>query len=224
MNEIPRGRVAGWGALVAVLAAIGYAGRIAAGPPDRDVLYHYSTAVGGAIQFAVIGGVLLALARNLDLVEVLALRRPRSWRRGLGYAALALVSIWVVGLALSPFLNAGKDQGLVPKQWEPSHAWAYAANFVVIALIAPLLEESLFRGFGMSAIQPLLGSPAAVCLTALAWTLAHGLVAGFPVLLAFGIILGVVRLRTGSVLPGMLTHATFNAISLIVAVTTKVGS
>ena len=224
MSAVPRGRVAGWGALVALLAAIGYAGRIAAGPPDRNVLYHWSTAVGGLVQFAIIGAVLLALARRLDLAEVLALRPPQSWRRGLGHAALALVAVWAVGLAISPFLDAGKDQGLVPKHWEPSHKWAYAANFVVIVLVAPLIEETVFRGFGMSAIAPRLGPAAAVGLTAIAWGLAHGLVAGLPILVAFGVILGVVRLRTGSVLPGMLTHATFNAISLILAVTTKVGS
>jgi membrane protease YdiL (CAAX protease family) len=223
-DEIPRGRAAGWAALVGVLAVVGYATRIAGGAPDRDVLYRYSTAVGAVIQFAVIGGVLLALARRLDLARVLALRSPRSWRRGLGYSALALAAVWVVGLALSPFLDAGKDQGLVPKHWEPSHAGAYAANFVVITLLAPLVEETTFRGFGMSVVEPRFGPAAAVVVTALAWGLAHGLTAGLPVLVAFGVILGVVRLRTGSVLPGMLTHATFNAISLIVAVTVGTSS
>jgi membrane protease YdiL (CAAX protease family) len=219
VTGVPRGRAVGWATLVGVLAAIGYAGRIAGGTPDRDVLYRYSTAVGGAIQFAIIAGVLLALARGLDLPRVFAYTRPRSWPRALGWSAAALAAVWAVGGVLSPFLNAGKEQGLVPKQWEPAHAGAYAANFVVIVVVAPLLEESLFRGFGISALQPRVGARAAVLVTAVAWGLAHGLVDGLPVLVAFGVILGYVRLRTASVFPGMLTHAVFNAISLVAAVT-----
>ena len=82
----------------------------------------------------------------------------------------------------------------------------------------------MFRGFGISALEPLFGRWVAIGATALAWGLAHGLVAGLPVLVAFGIILGTLRVRTGSVLPGMLTHATFNAISLLLAVSGLVKS
>ena len=224
VTEIPRGRVAGWGGLVVALATIAYAGRIAAGTPGRDVLYHYSTAAGAVIQFGVIAVVLLVLARNLDLPGVLGLEAPRSWPRGLGLSAAALASIWIVGLALSPFLDAGKDQGLVPERWQPSHAGAFAANFAMIVLVAPLVEETVFRGFGMSAIALHFGPAAAVSVTAASWGLAHGLTSGLPVLVAFGVILGVVRLRTGSVLPGMLTHAAFNAVALVLAVTVGTSS
>jgi membrane protease YdiL (CAAX protease family) len=224
VSEIPRGRLVGWGGLVGAMAAIAYAARVAAGTPDRDVLYRYSTAVGAVVQFAIIGAVLLVLTRELDLRDVLGLRAPRSWPRAVGLSALALGAILIVGVALSPFLDAGKDQGLVPKSWEPAHAGAYAANFAVIVLVAPLVEETVFRGFGMSAIELYFGRAAAVGITAVCWGLAHGLAAGLPVLVAFGLILGVVRRRTGSVLPGMLTHAAFNALALVYAVTVGTGS
>ena len=224
VTEIPRGRLTGWAGLVVVLAAVAYAARIAGGAPERNLLYHYSTAVGAVIQFGVIAVVLLVLAHGLDLMEVVGLNRPQSWPRGLGLAAAGLAAIWVVGLALSPFLDAGKDQGLVPDRWEPSHAGAYAANFAVVVLVAPLVEETVFRGFGMSAIALHFGPAVAVAVTALGWGLTHGLTAGLPILVAFGVILGVVRLRTGSVLPGMVTHATFNAIALVSAVTVSAAS
>ena len=81
MREIPRGRVTGWSVLVLLLAVVGYAGRIAGGTPDRNLLYHYSTAVGGAIQFAIIGAVLLVLTRGLDS-QGARLKRPESWGEG----------------------------------------------------------------------------------------------------------------------------------------------
>jgi membrane protease YdiL (CAAX protease family) len=41
----------------------------------------------------------------------------------------------------------------------------------------------------------------------------------FPVIAVFGGVLAWIRSRTGSVFPGMVLHATFNAIALIAAVT-----
>src|SRR5438876_735276 len=43
-----------WLLLVAALAGLQYAGRFTTGKPDRNVLYHYSTAIGSAVQYAII--------------------------------------------------------------------------------------------------------------------------------------------------------------------------
>jgi sodium transport system permease protein len=55
--------------------------------------------------------------------------------------------------------------------------------------------------------------------TGLLFGLSHGLVQALPVLSAFGFGLAWLRSRTGSVYPGMLVHATFNALALALAVT-----
>ena len=47
---------------------------------------------------------------------------------------------------------------------------------------------------------------------------AHGLIVAFPVLAFFGLANGVIRVRTDSIYPPMLLHATFNGIALIAAV------
>ena len=84
--------------------------------------------------------------------------------------------------------------------------------------MAPVVEELLFRGEGVALLLPF-GAPVAVVGSALAFALAHGLIVGLPVLFAFGVGLAVLRLRTGSVFPGMALHALFNAIAMIAAVT-----
>ena len=70
-----------WYALVGLVAALNYAARFAddGGTDTSDALYQYSTAVGGAVFYAILLGVILLLARGLDRREVLALRQPRSW-------------------------------------------------------------------------------------------------------------------------------------------------
>jgi membrane protease YdiL (CAAX protease family) len=129
-----------------------------------------------------------------------------------------------VSAALSTVLNAGKDQGLVPDRREPSHAGAFAANFLVIVLVAPIVEELLFRGLGVSFLTAIAGSTVAVGGVGVAFGVWHGLVIAFPALAILGAILAWLRLRTASVFPSMVTHAIFNGTALIAAVTAGVGS
>ena len=93
----------------------------------------------------------------------------------------------------------------------------FALNAAVVVLAAPLVEEFTFRGVGFRLLSPF-GSAVAVLGTAVAFAADHGLVEGFPALLLFGIAVALVRLRTGSLYPGMLLHASFNAFALAVAV------
>jgi len=218
-TKVPRRRLLAWAIFVCVIGGLNLLGREETGPPDRNVLYAYSTAIGGAVQYAIFLAILLAIARGLAYREVFALRRPRSVTAAAGWVALSLVSVSIVNVVLGQFLNAGKEQGLVPTRWEPSHAGAYAANFVVVALIAPVVEELTFRGFGVSAIGSLVGTGATALWVGVAFGVWHGLVIAFPVLAVLGAILALLRLRTDSVYPSMAAHAILNGTALVIAVT-----
>jgi membrane protease YdiL (CAAX protease family) len=211
------GRLAGWIGLVGVLAVLAYAQRATEGKPPQDLLYRYSTAVGSVVGYAVL--LALAVAIAAGRFDLLALRAPSRWWRSLGLAAGVLLTVLVVGGWLDRYLHAGREQGYTPPSWEPSHAGAYAANFVVIAGVAPVVEELLFRGVGYSLLAPF-GRWTAILAVGIAFGLVHGLIAGLPLLALFGASLAWVRARTDSVFPGMLVHASFNAIALIAAVTT----
>lgn len=182
-----------------------------------DLLYRWSTVVGGAVQYGLILVLVLLLARGLS-PATLGLRAPPSWRSAAGWIAAAIVAIWVIGAALNPFLEAGEEQGLVPDDWDSDRAWAFAANFVVVAVAAPIVEELTYRGLGFAAVRQFFGAGAAVVVTALAFGLAHGLVIALPVLTIFGLILGWLRLRTQSLYPPIILHAIFNGAALIASV------
>ena len=211
-----RGRLIGWTTLVGAMSALGYASRATEGRPEPDVLYKYSTAIGGFIQYALILVLVLAFAHPA-IRSRLALRRPRSWVRALRLACGAVITVYLVNFALSPFLDPGREQGLTPKEWDPHRAGAFAANFVVVAGVAAIVEEVLFRGLGFSVLRRL-GEWPAIVLVGLAFGLAHGLVEGLPILAVFGASLAFLRSRTDSVYPGILAHAAFNAVALTVAV------
>ena len=217
MRTLDRGKLTGWVALVGVLAVLGYASRAAGGKPPKDAAYQYSTAVAGVIQYAIILAVVLAIARP-DW-SLLALRRPSSLGRVVATALLVFVAVYATSAIVSAYSDPGREQGLTPAHWDSHRAVQYAVNFVVFVAVAPAVEELTFRGLGYSLLEPL-GRVAAVLWVGLAFGLAHGLVEGLPILIVFGAGLALIRARSNSVYPGMIVHATFNAIALIVSVTT----
>lgn len=211
------GRIVAWLAFALAFAGLNYAARFAEGDEPSDVAYRYSSSVAAVVQYGLILGILLLITIGLPKRELFALRRPPSWPRAAGYAALALVSIWIVAAALSPFLDATDEQGLVPERWQPGRAGAFAAFFVVVSVVAPAVEELTYRGLGFSLLAPY-GTGTAILTTGMLFGIAHGLLIALPVLAVFGIAVGWVRARTGSVFPGMILHGTFNGIALIAAV------
>lgn len=210
------GRLVAWLALVGAQILLNYASRAAGGKPDRNAVYHWSTAGNALLFYAVFFGLVLAISRERT-GELLALRRPRSWAGAAGVAATVIVAVVVLELVLEPFLHANREQGLTPKHWEPAHAGAFAASVVVLAVVGPFVEEATFRGLGFSLIVPY-GQALAIVGTGVLFGLAHGLVEALPVLVALGIGLAYLRARSDSLYPGFVVHALFNALALTLAV------
>ncbi len=202
--------------LVGVLSLLNFLGNASGDPPD-DFVYRWSSVVLALVQFALMLGLVLAIAGREDTRAMLGLQRPRSWPRALGLGLALVVLVFIVAAALSPLLQPGEEQGLVPEGWDSSRVPQFAANFVVIALFVPLVEELLFRGVGYTLLLRF-GEAAAVIGIGVAFALIHGVVEGLPIFFVFGAGLAYLRQRTGSVLPCVAVHGAFNALSLTIAV------
>jgi CAAX protease family protein len=205
-------KLAAWLLLVGSLAALNYASRFTSGKPPPDTLYRYDTAISGVVFYAITLAIIAWIARGLSREE-LGLRSPRSWGRALAFTLVVMIALLAAEVALESILHATKEQGLEPKHWDSSKAVPYALNAVVIAVLAPIAEELTFRGVGF-ALLIRFGSVVAVAVTAAAFAADHGLVEGFPALFLFGVAVGIVRARTGSLYPGILLHACFNGLAL----------
>jgi uncharacterized protein len=178
-----------------------------------DDIYKWSTTVDEVVFYGIIFGVALLIA--LDRWDLFALRLPRGFRRAAALAVGVVVSILVLEylIALLPIEDPGKEQGLAPTHWEPSHAGAFAANVAVFCLLAPFVEELLFRGVGYSLLRPL-GAAPAILVVGLAFGAWHGLLVALLILVPFGSLLAYLRERTDSVVPGMVVHALFNGAAI----------
>lgn len=187
------------------------------GKPPQNAVFDYATAVSEAVLFAVILLILLGIGIGLPKRELFALRRPRSWPRAAGLIVLAYLATIAVSAVIDPFLHPGREQGLTPTGWEPRHAGAFVANFVVFVFVGPAVEELTFRGMGFRLLLRF-GVPVAIVLVGVAFGLWHGLVDALPVLVFFGMCLAYVRHATRSVYPSMILHALFNGLALILSV------
>jgi membrane protease YdiL (CAAX protease family) len=206
---------------VLAFATLSYSLRFTEGKPPKDLLYKWSTVAGNLIQFAIIAAIVYGIAGVAgDRRRRFALRGPTSWRTAVGIAIGIGVGMLLLSALLNPILDPGREQGITPDTWQPRHVAAYIANGIVIAMVAPVVEELTFRGLGYSLLARY-GRWTAIIGTGLAFAVAHGLVNAFPLLAAFGIGLAYLRSRVDSVYPGMIVHGLFNATALAVAVSGK---
>ena len=211
-------RLGFWAMLVGAVAAINYAAYGTQSDTSEEI-YHWSSFANGTLFYAVVLGLTLLIAGGSR--ELLALR-PISipWRTAARVAggAIAAVLIWEYVVVLLPVEDPGKEQGLTPTHWEPKHAAAFAANVLLFVVIAPFVEELLFRGLGYTLLRSVFGAVPAILIVGLAFGAWHGLLWALLVLVPFGWALAYLRYRTDSVYPGMIVHALFNAFAITAAV------
>jgi membrane protease YdiL (CAAX protease family) len=88
----------------------------------------------------------------------------------------------------------------------------FGGGFVVllVAVQPALFEELGFRGVILPALQPTLAVREAMVVSALLFMTLHLTVASFPHLFVLGLVLAFLRVRSRSLVPGMIMHFTHN--------------
>lgn len=92
------------------------------------------------------------------------------------------------------------------------------AIVAIVVIGAPLVEELLYRGLILRALDSRLNDVLALVLSALWFAAAHLQGVQFPGLIAFGVVLGFCAQSTGRLGMGVLAHASFNATTVVLLV------
>ncbi|MEZ4311157.1 MAG: CPBP family intramembrane glutamic endopeptidase [Polyangiaceae bacterium] len=146
--------------------------------------------------------------------------------RAVGVGALSYLLVWpVLVMVLVPLSSLFEKLGL-PNQTHPIVDQLQAAGndprtlamwLVIAAVLAPLLEEAVFRGALQSALQGRLGGVFALIATALLFAIIHPQVGlGLVGVLVLGLMLSLVRLHERSLWPGVVLHAINNGVALLI--------
>ncbi|MBM3955357.1 MAG: CPBP family intramembrane metalloprotease [Planctomycetes bacterium] len=142
-----------------------------------------------------------------------------DWRHDLRLAVIGLgLVLWPL-LALATLLDRIQPYAHPIIDYVSTHRDPAAIALVILSavVVAPLVEEFLFRRVLQGWLVERFGGDAgaAICLQALAFGLAHAGQGLAPVPLAlFGMVLGGIVFRTGSLLPAVVLHGLFNAASI----------
>ncbi len=163
--------------------------------------------------------VAIYLAHHRGGLEALA----NAWRPRRYDAAFLVVGVAlqiVVGLAYLPFHFKNMNKP-VDHLFGAAHGATFALLAVMTVVGAPIVEEWLFRGVVFRALdagwtsrwgRP--GTVLAVVVSALIFALAHAEWLQLPGLFFLGVVLAVVVVRTQRLLPAVLTHVGFNALTM----------
>jgi uncharacterized protein len=93
-----------------------------------------------------------------------------------------------------------------------------AATLLVATFVAPFCEETFFRGFLFTGLLRGMSLWPAAIVSALVFGVVHGDVGSFAPIVVLGLMLALIRWRTGSIWPGMTLHALNNGLAAIVLI------
>ena len=95
------------------------------------------------------------------------------------------------------------------------HNWPIWSAFILICLLPGIFEELAFRGYIMTRLEKVGNAREALIIQAAMFSILHMLPAIFISHFIIGLILGIVRLRSKSLYPGILIHTAWNAIAIL---------
>lgn len=181
--------------------------------------------MGGGVSFLELPASLSALWMLLASLLTVIFFRLLSWVKPIDFRFNSRewpIYIWAVAWMLSAILPANlvsEALGLDNLLEEQMLAWMHTPWGVLnIVLAAPLAEELIFRaGFIGTMRSHGYSMCAAVLVSALLFGLVHGNPAQMPVAFLLGLMLGYVYVRSGSLWPCWLAHATNNLVGVLTA-------
>ncbi len=133
-----------------------------------------------------------------------------------------IISVIIMGVAtayaVAMVLSGLELLSLIPDSWvqvqndtyEDVNSASPMLQIISIGIIAPLLEEILFRGCMLGVLKREMHPWIAICLSAVFFGLAHGTPLGIIYATVLGIIMGWLMVKFNSVVPGILFHMAYN--------------
>jgi membrane protease YdiL (CAAX protease family) len=171
-----------------------------------------------ALQDAVIVGaaILFSLVRYRVGGEMLGLKKF-SAALGCWMSASLLIASYFIRLLYSVIAMAFGYRPSVQDVLNrlDTQGVAFWASFLAVAVIAPFAEEIVFRGFIYGGLRARFGVAVATISSTLFFTALHFSIEQFIPIFVLGLFLAWLYEKTGSLYPGIILHATNNAIALL---------
>ena len=135
--------------------------------------------------------------------------RSEAGRLILLILVLDIFVVLPIHAVITIFLFPDAEQQEVITMFEDASDTSLALLAFSVAILTPFAEELLFRGFILGMLLKRYSDIQSIVISSLIFAIAHEPIA---MVLAFGggLLYGWLRVRTGSILPGMIAHAIWN--------------
>lgn len=87
---------------------------------------------------------------------------------------------------------------------------------ISIVIIAPIVEEIIFRGLILSRLNKVMNTTVALIVSSLIFAILHGHILWVTYAFVLGVLFGIIAIITGSTLPTIIFHMSFNLAGLFV--------
>jgi len=163
--------------------------------------------------------ILIIIFRVLTGVRIIPLlslnKQHKNRKRLVGYMALIFPLLCLNLLWVYLILKLiGIDISDLPKEvLEPDYGMLWAV--IGTCVLPALLEETAFRGIIQTTLRRALGPRDAIIITSIMFEIIHLRIILFPFLLT-SVYLSILRHKFNSLLPGIITHFTYNLMVVLV--------
>ena len=178
---------------------------------------HFANPTGdfGAWQTLVAGILILGFAVHYR-GEIVALLHPSTFDRNARkrLAIAAVIQFGLLGTVFYLLEETGIPFERITDEMQ-SHDYALWQLLALYSLAAAVFEEIAFRGIIFNRLCRVLGEREGWLVQAALFSVLHLSPVIFPTHFAMGLIFGWLRMRTGSLIPGMILHAAWNAVNIL---------
>lgn len=193
--------------------------------PDLAVFARVGTLFGFyALQACVLA--LLAWRRRVPVLEAFGLRAPHvAWPARLASVVMVVALLVGTRLVALAYGMTAQEAG-----WEPPArgildltemfgptVWGLIFSVALVVVVAPIIEEVLFRGVIQGALMPRVGYRVAIAAAAALFALSHVTAWLLLPLFVLGVACGWLAHTRSSLLPAIWLHAAYNLLPVIVA-------
>ena len=215
--------------------AAGVYGTLRQGDGLLQVIHHARAWLGQSDASAITVMATLVMSASV-MLQLVKRWWPALWPQaeppGFGFAAARTPALYVVAVMLGilmPVLGGALTQWLAHGHEVSQDIKQLGANIslplrvplaLLVVSVGPLVEELLFRGVLLSAFSRYLGAAGSVVLTALVFACVHlpdlsFLWYALPNLALLGLVLGWLRVQSGSIWPAVLAHGMNNLLAVV---------